>query len=167
MLSRVKEELVVTKNVKSDTKCEFFKVQNLNDEDLEDVLKIEKDSFSHPWSKQLFLEELGNSSSLCLKAVGQDEGVFGYIMLRKIVDEVHLLNIAVKKEARNKGVAKALISEAQKHFADLLCIVLEVRVSNKPAIELYKKLGFEQLYVRKRYYPDGEDALIMEKKICA
>ncbi len=158
---------MVTKNVKSDTKCEFFDISSINKNDINSVLEIEKNSFSHPWSKQLFLEELDNSYSLCLKAVSKEGDLFGYIMLRKIVDEVHLLNIAVKKEVRNKGVAKALISEAQKHFADLLCIVLEVRVSNKPAIELYKKLGFEQLYVRKRYYPDGEDALIMEKKICA
>ncbi len=158
---------MVTKNVKSDTKCKSFGISSINKNDINSVLEIEKNSFSHPWSKQLFLEELDNSYSLCLKAVSKEGDLFGYIMLRKIVDEVHLLNIAVKKEARNKGVAKALISEAQKHFADLLCIVLEVRVSNKPAIELYKKLGFEQLYVRKRYYPDGEDALIMEKKICA
>ncbi|HOW17103.1 MAG TPA: ribosomal protein S18-alanine N-acetyltransferase [bacterium] len=157
----------MTKNVKSDTKCEFFDVVYLNKNDINSVLEIEKNSFSHPWSKQLFLEELENPSSLCLKALSKDGNLFGYIMLRKIVDELHLLNIAVKKEFRNKGIAKALITEAEKRFMDLSCIVLEVRVSNKPAIELYKKLGFEQLYVRKRYYPDGEDALIMEKKICA
>lgn len=157
----------MTKIVKNDTNCAFFKVERLLKSDLKSVLEIENLSFSHPWSQNLFEEELSNNSSICLKTSSSDNKIVGYILLRNIVDETHLLNIALHPDYRKKGLAKKMIETYEKKFCSGKLILLEVRVSNKPALELYKKLGFKQLYVRKRYYPDGEDAIVMEKKTCA
>ncbi len=157
----------MTKNGKNDTNCAFFRVQGLGLNDLKAVIEIENSSFACPWSEQLFQEELKNPSSLCLKAVDENDELCGYIILRTIVDEVHLLNIATRPKSRKKGVAQKLIENAEQGFCCGKPLFLEVRISNKPALDLYKKLGFKQIYVRKRYYPDGEDAIVMEKDTCA
>ena len=157
----------MTKNAKSDVNCSFFKIERLLKADLKKLMEIEKISFSHPWSLSLFEGELDNPSSTCLKILTKDSIFVGYIVTRDIVDETHILSIAVHPDFRRKGLAKMLIETCEKNFCGGKLLLLEVRVSNEPAIGLYKKLGFKQLYVRKRYYPDGEDAIVMEKKLCA
>lgn len=157
----------MTKNGKNDTNCDFFKTQRLSLDDLKAVMEIEKESFKHPWSEQLFKDEFNSPMSLCLKAVDGKNELCGYIILRSMVDEVHILNIATRPKNRKQGVAQELIQKALEGFCCGKPLFLEVRISNKPALGLYKKLGFKQLYVRKRYYPDGEDAVIMEKETCA
>jgi ribosomal-protein-alanine N-acetyltransferase len=71
----------------------------------------------------------------------------------------------VAREYQRRGVAQCVIGELEKAGRERGCgyAYLEVRVSNRPAIELYKKLGYQSAYTRKGYYLDGEDALVMEK----
>ncbi len=156
----------MTKNAKSDANCTFFKIERLLKTDLKKLMEIEKISFSHPWNLALFESELDNTSSTCLKILTHDSSFAGYIILRDIVDETHILSIAIHPNFRRKGLAQTLIETCEKNFCCGKILLLEVRVSNEPAIELYKKIGFKPLYVRKRYYPDGEDAIVMEKKPC-
>jgi [ribosomal protein S18]-alanine N-acetyltransferase len=131
------------------------------------VEEIEQICFSYPWSLKLFEEELSNPTSICLKITSEEDVLAGYIILRDIVDEMHIMSIAVHPEFRGLGLAKKLMEVSEKDFCGGKLMLLEVRVSNVPAVELYKKLGFKQLYVRKKYYPDGEDAIVMEKRPCA
>ena len=129
--------------------------------DLPAALKIERDSFSTPWSAAMFVLELGRKGSVCLAAdVGSE--LAGYVIAAPQVTEWHLMSIAVSPPRRRHGIAAALIEAllGQLEVADR--ITLEVRPSNQAAIELYRCFGFLPAGRRRSYYPDtGEDALIM------
>ena len=89
--------------------------------------------------------------------------VVGYVLFWHVTDEIHHLNVAVAPSERRKGRGRALvetvIAYARAHAAAK--VLLEVRVSNVAALELYRGLGFEEIHRRKRYYDDGEDAIEM------
>ena len=136
-------------------------------DDLEEVLSIERDSFPAPWSEGMFLQELYSSMSRNLVAKIQRERgahVIGYLNFRVVAGEVHLHNIAVRKDLRRTGVASKLLTE----MIRLSCAegagwaTLEVRRSNENARKLYEKFGFVVKAIRPHYYSDPrEDALIM------
>ena len=93
--------------------------------------------------------------------------VKGYISLYQVLDEVNILYIYVDKELRGKGYGKALFNEALKGITiKNYKVFLEVRVSNTIALNLYTKLGFKEYAIRKAYYSDGEDAILMEMEVC-
>ncbi len=89
--------------------------------------------------------------------------LLGYALYWHVVDEIHLLNVAVAEGARRRGIGRALMDDliayARDHRASR--VLLEVRVSNTPALALYESLGFERFHVRKNYYADFEDAVEM------
>jgi ribosomal-protein-alanine N-acetyltransferase len=100
-----------------------------------------------------------------LRAARDEAGtLLGYTLFWHVVDEVHLLNVAVAVSARRRGLGRALmmdlITYARTHAVTR--ILLEVRASNTPALSLYEALGFTRFNVRPRYYSDGEDAIEME-----
>lgn len=133
--------------------------------DLDRILELEQQCFSSPWSRQTFESELHGDGPPGLHIVGiyHDE-IIGYSNTWFVIDEAHITNVAVAPEYQGRGVGETLlryiIGTAVAH--DLVCIHLEVRISNVPAIRLYEKLGFKAIGVRKRYYEDNhEDALMM------
>ena len=93
--------------------------------------------------------------------------VVGYVLFWHVTDEIHLLNVAVEGAVRRQGYGRRLVEEvigyARSHDAEK--VLLEVRVSNAPALALYERLGFEEINRRKKYYDDGEDAIEMMKLI--
>jgi ribosomal-protein-alanine N-acetyltransferase len=135
--------------------------------DLVEILEIEKDSFPTPWSPGLFRSEMANAISRMLvgKAVqAQGTAVVGYVVFWRVADEIHLHNIAVRRDLRKGGIASRLLSkvirDCQPEGARF--VTLEVRRSNLPAQKLYEKFGFSVRGVRHAYYTDTEeDALIM------
>ena len=132
---------------------------------LPEVMKIEQASFHDPWTLTAFRDLMIQSRTNWVALV--EDKVAGYLMTQWVLDELHILNIAVAKEFRRKGVAAALLNflldlgRARKSRV----IFLEVRVSNSPAISFYQKYGFSILSTRKRYYRDGEDAWVMHKSL--
>jgi ribosomal-protein-alanine N-acetyltransferase len=141
-----------------------MKIKRVEPEDIGRVLEIEKLSFKDPWSRFAFESELLNIDSIFLKAmIGND--MVGYIIVRKLVDEYHIMNVAVAPEERKQGVAQALLDHVIKNLSSGKLLLLEVRKSNKAAIALYQKNGFSVLHTRKTYYSDGEDAIVMTKNI--
>lgn len=134
--------------------------------DLDQVMEIENESFNHPWKRKFFLSDLNKPSAFCWVAKEGDE-IVGYIINWQIADEFHLANIAVKTEYRRKGIARQLLNEAIGLARALGCtrIFLEVRPTNSAAIQLYKKFNFQTIATRKSYYPDGEAAIIMERRL--
>lgn len=144
----------------------LFNIIPMTKEHVLEVAKIEEESFSMPWSEKAFLESLKLEHSIFLTAM-HEEKIVGYIGMYKIFNDVDITNIAVLKEFRNKGVAKALIKEAIKRVTELgaVGVMLEVRKSNFNAISLYEKFGFVNIGVRKNFYEKPvEDAIIMWKK---
>ena len=128
-----------------------------------DILEIEKSSFVSPWSLVQFLNELVSPSSYIWGILKEDK-IIGYICFWIVADEIHIMNIAVHPDMRGKGMARLLLNKLiqlaiNKNISN---IWLEVRPSNKIAINLYERFGFKRVGVRKGYYSDTqEDAIIM------
>ena len=130
------------------------------------IAQLEKLCFSDPWSEKSIGSELNNRLSYWLVAMEGDTLV-GYVGSQSVLGESDMMNIAVHPEHRRKGIAEALVlalvaglSEKGNHS-----LMLEVRVSNDPAIALYEKLGFAQVGRRPNYYRNPkEDALILRKE---
>jgi len=136
-------------------------IRRLAYSDLPAVLSIERRSFPTPWSLAMFVLELSKPSGICLAATEGDD-LLGYLVCSRYDRVWHLMNVAVAPERRRGGVARGLIERLVGEAGRRLPFTLEVRVSNRPAIAMYERLGFRSAGVRPRYYQDnGEDALIM------
>ena len=132
--------------------------------DLEDVLAIENDSFPHPWNRDHFLDELKSIHAFPMVAVASGKRIIGYICPRLILDEGQIFNVAVQWSFRGQGIGRILV---QRVLADCrerggATVSLEVRPSNFAAIALYKGLGFTAIGIRRNYYENGEDAILMD-----
>ena len=138
--------------------------------DLDEVLAIERASFTMPWSRGAFLYEIEqNRVARCL-VVREDGIIVGYMCVWEIADEVHVTNIAVHPAYRRRGIARNLLHGlvANARARELRMIVLEVRPSNHQAIALYESFNFRVTGRRRGYYYDtGEDALVMEMRLAA
>ena len=153
--------------------------------DLDAVLEIESISHIHPWTRGNFSDSLAAAHwAYCIRpSLSADDEALGtyldsqvlwaYCILYPAVDELHLLNITVSPKLRKLGLG-ARIMEAIEGVAaqqKMPRIILEVRPTNEPAFALYKKLGYEQIGIRKGYYPATpetgirEDAIVMAKSI--
>lgn len=144
-----------------------LKIRTVQARDLFDVLTIAKESFTVSWSFNSFKNEFLNERSI-FKVAEYDGKVVGYAVVRKLIDEAELLSIAVKKELRKMGIAQALLNEIFEELkkASIKSCFLEVRESNAEAIQLYKKVGFKKINVRKNYYSyPQEDAIIMKLEL--
>jgi ribosomal-protein-alanine N-acetyltransferase len=130
-------------------------------EDIPSVMEIDQESLPRPWSEAVWREELGSPFSLYL-VLAEGGEVFGYIGLKHVAGEVHVMTLAVRPEYRRRGFARTLVASAlaDTALAHARLVYLEVRPSNREARALYRSLGFVETGVRPRYYGD-EDALLM------
>ena len=137
--------------------------RQINPSDLEEIVTIERASFSYPWSARFFLQELKVPCARSLLAVREGKAV-GYVIYWLLPSEVDIHNLAVHPTYRRQGVGRSLlqavIDKARLHRSSR--VTLEVRKSNEGAQRLYQSLGFVAQSIRKGYYSDdGEDALAM------
>ena len=132
-------------------------------EDLPEMLAIETASFKTPWTEPLFYNEI--SKNIALSRVAKiNNKIAGYLCANLIIDEGHILNLAVHPEYRGQGVASFMIGEMVEIMKDNSCrsVFLEVRASNEGARTIYEKFGFTLLSTRKDYYISPvEDAVVM------
>lgn len=133
-------------------------------EDVDAVYAIEQATFSTPWSRQSFVDEM--TTNKCARYVVAEENgrVIAYAGVWLVFEEGHITNIAVQAEERGRGVGTAVTRALMQYAANMgvQYLTLEVRKSNLAAQKMYKSLGFLELGVRKRYYEDnGEDAYLM------
>ena len=139
-------------------------IRKAEEKDLNQIVAIENQCFASPWSYESLRHDILDNK-LAFYVVGEIEGqVCGYVGLWNVVGEGHITNVAVLPEWRRKHIGsamlKAIIDACQKW--GITDITLEVRPTNKAAIDLYKTFGFREFGRRKGYYIDnGEDALIM------
>lgn len=136
----------------------------MREEDLEQVLEIESASFSRPWTKRHFLDELESPFGHPFVAFVSDGTLAGYLCLKQLLDEAEILDVAVAAAMRGRGVGGRLVREAITLARERGAVVLslEVREGNDAAISLYRRLGFHEVGRRKRYYDNGEDAVLMD-----
>jgi len=134
--------------------------------DVDGVHRIEEASFPAPWRREFFIGEIASDGRFNIVAK-RDGAVIGYLFAMWIFDEMHVNKIAVTESERRKGIADALM-DACFTFArrqSVKTISLEVRRSNKGAQEFYRHLDFKSAYIRPRYYPDGEAAVVMIREM--
>lgn len=135
--------------------------------DLDKILEIENESFIKPFKKENFLYELDENPFSRFYKLVIDNEIIGFLLLYVTFDSSSIVQIAIKKDKRNQGFAEFLLQNIEKLLIkeEVNFITLEVRVSNIPARKLYKKLGYEEINIKKGYYEDGEDAIYMVKGI--
>lgn len=133
-------------------------------EDVPEVLVIEREAFTMPWTEEAFRNELTHNHFAKYMVMELAGHIIGYAGMWAIVDEAHVTNIALLEAYRGRKWGERLLDELMKTAAYLgmQSITLEVRVSNEVAQNLYRKKGFKPAGTRKGYYSDNrEDALIM------
>ncbi|MCF6093738.1 ribosomal protein S18-alanine N-acetyltransferase [Microaerobacter geothermalis] len=132
--------------------------------DLPRIMEIESLSFTVPWTKEAFINELTNNQFAHYGVAIVGDQIVGYCGMWIIIDEAHITNIAIHPNMRGKGIGKELLKQMIL-LADMLGatkMTLEVRTSNRIAQHLYHSLGFEKKGIRPKYYSDNqEDAIIM------
>ena len=141
-------------------------ITKMNESHVQQIANLEKLCFNDPWSVNSIASELNNNLAVWLVALENDE-VVGYVGSQTVLDGSDMMNIAVSPDHRRKGIAEALIDELvhQLQERNSRCLILEVRASNTPAINLYTKLGFIEIGCRRNYYRNPrEDALILRKE---
>ena len=135
----------------------------MRESDLNQVLSIEMACFSSPWSRSSFLFELHSKNSCCVVA-RRDNRVVGYVIGWFVLDELHIINIAVHPQCRRRGMGDKLLRFLLGRAEERGCrrATLELRASNEVARRLYQKRGFRPVAIRKAYYRcPGEDAVLM------
>jgi ribosomal-protein-alanine N-acetyltransferase len=132
--------------------------------DIPSVVEIEREAFPTPWTQEIFEHELNGNDYAHYYVAEVDGEVIGHCGMWLVLDESHITNVAVRKHLRGHGIGEALMREAMAFCQelDVRLMTLEVRVSNHLAQNLYRKLGFQDGGIRKKYYSDdNEDALVM------
>lgn len=142
-------------------------IQEMQLDDLEQVVEIEQQNFSVPWTENGFFSFLLRSDTLFLVAKEEDR-ILGYMGIMMVLDEGEITNVSVAQTARRRGVGRLLVQTMldKMRRAGLTMIHLEVRKSNTPAIRLYEQFAFEQDGERKNYYEEPtEDAVLMSCRL--
>lgn len=135
--------------------------------DVAAIAELEKLCFSDPWSENSIASELHNPLSYWLIAEVDGE-VAGYVGSQSVLDAADMMNLAVSPDYRQQGIGQTLVNALVHHLQEnnVIALLLEVRVSNMPAISLYEKMGFVQVGRRPKYYHNPrEDALILRKEL--
>lgn len=153
--------------------AKYLKYRVLTQQDLESVLQIERATYPFPWTEGIFKDCL-ESTYDCL-AIELHDQLIGYVILSLVLDEAHLLNICISDNWRKQGIGKASLYWLFDFLTEkkINSLFLEVRPSNQNALNLYTQLGFEEIGLRKDYYPSEptdntngrEDALVMQKAL--
>ena len=147
----------------------MIRMELLRTEDIEAVLELEKLCFPmDPWGRIAFEDEVDNPISVFLTAVDENSGeLVGYGGLWLVYDVGNVTNIAVHPDYRRTGIGREILGVLIRICREkgMAAITLAVRHGNLPAIRMYENAGFQACGLRKRYYQDNEDALIMTKEL--
>ena len=145
----------------------------MREDDLDAVMQIEPTIYSHPWTRGNFSDSLnsGYSAWVLEENTKSNEGLIGYALMMLVMDEVHLLNLSIAKHRQKQGLGRYLLEHMISHAKQYKAanMFLEVRPSNVSAIALYENMGFNEMALRRGYYPADptisktgrEDAVLM------
>lgn len=139
-------------------------IRRMEMRDLDDIEIVEKHSFTTPWSRDSFINEIQTNVFARYLVVESEGRVIGYGGMWLVVDEAHITNIAIHPDFRGHGLGEKLMRALMlvAFESGAAHMTLEVRRSNLPAQRLYEKLTFKAEGIRPGYYTDnGEDAIIM------
>jgi [ribosomal protein S18]-alanine N-acetyltransferase len=145
-----------------------FVLQSMTEANVPEVAAIERATQPTPWSEQVFRDCL--SSCYDCRVICRDNQLVGFVVLSSVLDEVHLLNVAVAPAMQRRGIAWAALKQVLADYQgkDMRYLYLEVRESNTGAIALYQHLGFDSTGRRRQYYRTAsgrEDAILMMRAL--
>lgn len=143
-----------------------IRIAKMTGKDIREVMEIEEACFNVPWSKRMFLAELNGNpfSHMYVARILERDEIAGYVCSWLVFEEFHLMNLAVDPRWRREGIGEDLLrwALANGREAGAKRATLEVRSSNEAARELYEKVGFMAMSIRRNYYNNPkEDAVIM------
>lgn len=141
-------------------------IRPANHADLDTILRIEMETFDSPWTRDHFVYEL-DQNPFSFVFVAEEKGyVVGYVDWWKTFEVGQLNNLAVAKPLRGKGIGRTLLMDTLVRMKEASCerSILEVRISNTSAIQLYESVGYIKSHLKKQYYENGEDAWAMIKE---
>lgn len=131
----------------------------INKTELAQIYEISKEQFNEEsWNLSQFESSYNSPSSIFL-VIKESEKVVSFILAMDLIDSINLLLIATKENYKRRGFSKQLINCLKQYNKK---IWLEVKEGNSPARKLYEGLGFKEIYTRKKYYSNGENAIIYE-----
>jgi len=141
-----------------------YQFRSMELDDLEAVMRIEPSIYPYPWTRGNFSDSLNSGYSAWVLML--DEYIIGYSLMMMVLDEAHLLNLSIAKGYQKQGLGRHLLeymvnTAKNNQMANMF---LEVRLSNISAIALYEKMGFNEMAIRRGYYPAAvgrEDAVLM------
>jgi ribosomal-protein-alanine N-acetyltransferase len=140
-------------------------IEPLTAADVDDVLALEEAAFTNPWTRAMYLAELDNTGvSYCFLARNETRQAVGFCSFWRVLDELHINNLAVLPDLRRMGIGSTLLAFVLQKGVELGAqrATLEVRRSNEPARMLYDRFGFSVAGVRVNYYSKPvEDALVL------
>ena len=140
----------------------------MSDIHIKDVLSIERKSYNYPWSEKIFSDCIKNNY-LC-RILELDNELIGYLISSIIQNECHIMNLCIKNDFRGLGYGTFVLNELHSELRKLKCkiVFLECRPSNEHALKLYNGQGYNEIGIRKNYYPaqNGyEDAIMLAKNV--
>jgi len=147
---------------------ELLPVRPMTEQDIDTVMTIEKRAFPFPWTPSIFKDCLKHNYSCWIYE--RDASIIGYAVMMFVIDEMHLLNICVDPDVQGQRLGSRLLHSMEclaQEWQAQTCF-LEVRQSNFAAIRLYLNTGFNEVGLRKGYYPaklGRENAIIMAKTL--
>ena len=140
-----------------------IEITKMNLSDLELIKSSLEKEFDNFWNYNIFKQELQNKNSKYFIAKSNTQ-IIGFIGFMEIIDEADITNIVVHKDYRNQGIAYKLLETTLTKITNnkkIKVITLEVNETNIYAIKLYKRFGFKKIGIRKNYYPNHTNAIIM------
>ena len=140
-------------------------IRKLEERDLQQLCELSTETFKgESWNKEQFQSAI--KQNFCI-GFFDDEKLVSFLIAENLIDDFNILLIATKEEFKNKHIASSLLKtlEDECKILNINKIWLEVKSTNLIAQKFYEKHNFKQIYVRKKYYNNGEDAIILEKKL--
>ncbi|MEB4592312.1 ribosomal protein S18-alanine N-acetyltransferase [Candidatus Thiothrix sp. Deng01] len=149
-------------------KPDFLPLRPMTAEDVDAVMQVEERAYPYPWTAGIFRDCIRHGHSCWIYE--QNGTIIGYAVVMFVLDEMHLLNICIRPDDHGKGLGGRLLKTLERiaRGAKAETCFLEVRQSNFPAIRLYLNAGFNEIGLRKAYYPAAfgrEDAIVMAKTL--
>lgn len=146
----------------------MIQILPIQNQDLEEIIKIEEELYHKPWKIEDFMYELHNNPYAYYLKMQDKESkeIMGYIGFWIKFDQAEITKVSIAKKYQGHKLSKILMEDCERRvkLAQCINITLEVRVSNIVAISLYTKCGFKIVATRKKYYENGEDAYLMLKE---
>ena len=136
----------------------------LESKDIKQVILLEEQFLGESLGEEMILNELDNPN-VCFLSAKDNEKVIGYIGAYTFDDSMEILNFVVDEAYQRQGVGSLLFNTLLNMYDKTKSIVLEVRYNNEKGISFYKKNNFNVISIRKHYYKNGDDAIVMMKEI--